>query len=136
MQFCFIMLVLRSTGPSFCTTIKGKMGPASWKAELSNQTIVGFNSLAHHSDDSHLLLKNKFSAINLISKKEGRQNGFSNCPKNQADFQQAGSGRAAETSRKSLRKIISFRSHFGFLNLVCFLLLFSLILLVMKFIGK
>ena len=50
--------------------------------------------------------------------------------KNQADFQ------AAETSWKCLGKIISFKNHFGFPNLVCFLLLFPLILLAMKFIGK
>ena len=56
--------------------------------------------------------------------------------KNQADFQQAGGCKAAETSWKCLRKIISFKNHFGFPNLVCFLLLFPLILLAMKFIGK
>ena len=55
--------------------------------------------------------------------------------KNQADFQQAGSCKAAETSWKCLGKIISFKNHFGFPNLVC-LLLFPLILLAMKFIGK
>lgn len=63
--------------------------PASWEAELSDQTTVGFNSLARHSDYSHLLPKNKSRISNSISKKWGRQKGFSNCLelKNQADFQ-------------------------------------------------
>lgn len=46
-----------------------------------DHTVVGFNSLTHCSDDSHLLLGNKVSTINLISKREGRQKGFSNCQK-------------------------------------------------------
>lgn len=40
------------------------------------------------------------------------------------------------TSGKISEKIISFKNHFGFSNLICFLLLFPVILLVMKFIGK